>query len=154
MKEIEPCVFIPGLLAKDTLTQVAVDGKRNLEPFHAYAKEHKLPIDILEDSKFTGNVEIHRDEADLWGCIEGEVTFIVGGKAKDAKVREKNGVIDDLEIRATEIVGGTEHILHAGDWLLIPAGQPHQHKTESMARLWIIKIPALTPVPLEKFELS
>ena len=149
--EPQPCVFIPRKLSDNSLAQPSEEGKRQLEPFHAFIKENKIPIDILEDKAFSGGVEIHRHEADLWGCIEGEVTFVVGGKAKDPKVRNKNGVINDLELRATEIEGGTEHVLHAGDWLWIPAGQPHLHKTEKMARLWVIKIPVLEPVPLSFF---
>ena len=123
-----------------------------MEPFHAFAKEYKVPIDILEDKEFTGNVEIHRHEADLFGCIEGEVTFVVGGTAVDPRIHEKNGVKNDLELRSTEIKGGEEYVLHIGDWLWIPAGQPHQHKTQSMARLWVIKIPTTAIVPLEHYN--
>ncbi len=147
---LDPSTYINRVRVDEALAQPPQEGKRNLEPFAAFAKEFNLPISILEDSQITGNVEVHRHESDLWLCLEGEVTFVCDGRMKDPKVREKNGIVNDLEIRATEIIGGKEYILHAGDWLLIPAGQPHQHKTETTARLAVIKIPAKTIVPLEQ----
>ena len=35
-------------------------------------------------------------------------------------------------------------ILKQGDWLWIPAGEPHQHSATGTARLVIIKIPSKT----------
>jgi uncharacterized RmlC-like cupin family protein len=49
--------------------------------------------------------------------------------------------IDDREWKAKEIKGGTEVVMKPGDWLWIPAGEPHQHKTSTKARLVIIKVP-------------
>ncbi len=147
---IRPTVFIPKTIVDETLNQPAVQGKRMLEPFHALTKANKLPIDMLEDTEVVGNVEIHRHEGDLWFCLEGEATFICDGKAKDPKIREKDGVKNDLEIRATEIVDGKEYVLKAGDWLWIPPGQPHIHKADATARLVVIKVPTTEPAPLEE----
>jgi len=52
-----------------------------------------------------------------------------------------DGTLDEREIKAKEITGGTEVKLKPGDWLYIPAGEAHTHKTEGIARLVIIKIP-------------
>jgi|SRR5580704_2207029 mannose-6-phosphate isomerase-like protein (cupin superfamily) len=148
---IEPSIFIEKKSVDDTLAQAPVQGKHNLEPFNTLTKNSNLPVNILEDKEFTGGVEIHRHEGDLWLCLEGEVTFICDGRAKDPKVKtNKDGMVNDLEIRATEIIGGKEYVLHAGDWLWIPPGQPHIHKTTTHARLIIIKIPATKVASLEE----
>ena len=59
-----------------------------------------------------------------------------------------DGGVDDREIKSNDIESGEEVILHPGDWLWIPEGQPHLHKTAGIARLAIIKVPAKEVVPL------
>ena len=49
-----------------------------------------------------------------------------------AKLREQKGITQK------ELAD----ILKTGDWLYIPAGEPHQHISESACRLFIIKISA------------
>ena len=61
-----------------------------------------------------------------------------------------DGGVDDKEIKAKKINNGTQHTLHEGDILYIPAGQPHTHETKTEARLYIIKLPAKEMVPLEQ----
>lgn len=133
-----------------TLSQEAVPGKRLLEPLKSRALAEQLPINILEDTKVSNEAEVHRHEGDLWYCIEGEVTFVYGGELVEPWAKQlPDGGTDDYEIKAKEITNGTEAVLKPGDWLWIPAGQPHLHKTAGTARLVIIKIPAKEMVPIE-----
>ena len=148
--ELQPCVFVPKSKIGETLAQPPSQGKRLLEPLKAIAAEAKLPLNILEDKEVSNESEVHRHEGDLWYCLEGEVTFIYGGAMMQPWAKQlPNGGTDDREIKAKEIANGTEVLMHPGDWLWIPAGQPHTHRTDKTARLVIIKIPAKETVPLE-----
>lgn len=154
--ELKPCAFVSRREIDATLAAPAAPGKRLLEPLRSIALMNGLPLNILEDKEIANEVEVHRHEGDLWGCLEGEVTFVYGGelvepwakKLADARLPDGQGGTDDREIKAKSIRGGTEVTLTAGDWLWIPAGQPHAHRTDTTARLYIIKIPARAEVPL------
>ena len=131
----------------ETLAAAPVQGKKSLEPLRTFSKETGFPLNIVENHEVTDNLaEVHMHEADLWGCIEGEATFICGGEMVDPWCKEnKDGTKDEREIKAKEIKGGTEIVLKKGDWLWIPAGEPHQHQATGTARMLIIKV----PVPAE-----
>jgi len=117
-------------------------GKRLLEPLRTFSAENKLPLNILEDKEISNDAEVHTNEGDLWNCLEGEVTFIYGGEMVDPWTsKNPDGSLNEREIKAKEIRNGTKTILKAGDWLWIPAGVPHQHICNDLARLVIIKIP-------------
>lgn len=148
--KLQPSVCIPKSKIDETLASHATQGKRLLEPLKSFALEHNLPINILEDKEISNEAEVHRHEGDLWQCLEGEVTFVHGGTMVNPWAKKlSDGGVDDREIKASEIAGGREVILRPGDWLWIPVGEPHSHRTEGTARLFIIKIPAHEIVPLE-----
>ncbi len=138
------CVFIPKSVTDETLAVPATQGKRLLEPFKSASGSSA--IYILEDSEVDNEFEVHRHEADLWICLEGEVEFEVGGELVLPWAKEG----DDREIKAKvgNARGTTKYQLKTGDVLLIPAGQPHAHRTKGTARLYIVKIPQ-AEVPLE-----
>ena len=107
-------------------------------------KSSDNPVGILEDKDVVNDAEVHKTEGDLWLCLEGEVTFICGGELVDPWFsKDKDGKDKLNELKAKEIKGGTEMTLKPGDWLWIPAGEPHQHKTFGTTRLAIIKIPKI-----------
>ncbi len=126
---------------KAVLEQAPVQGKRQLEPLKTQAKETGFPMTILEDHEVENAGEVHHHEADLWLCLEGEAEFVCGGTLVDgvAKVR-KDGTTDENEWKG-QVEGGTVTIMKPGDWLWIPAGEPHKHSAKGTARLAIIKIP-------------
>ena len=142
---MDSCIFVSGDFIKETLKDKVSQGKRLLEPLKSFAAQHRLPLNILEDHQVSNEAEVHRHEADLWYCLEGEVEFIYGGKMVNPWAKEGN----DKEIKAKEITGGERVVMKPGDWLYIPAGQPHQHQTGGTARLVIIKVPAKQEVSLE-----
>ncbi len=124
------------------LAQETVDGKRELEPLKSFSKAEKLPINILEDTNVVSEIEIHTNVGDMWHSLSGEVTFTLGGDPVDPKVKvNKDGTLNESEIRAERVIGGTELVLTPGDWLWIPPGVPHAHRCEGTARLIIIKVP-------------
>src|SRR6476659_5623517 len=68
----------------------------------------------------SGQSEVHQNWNDNIFIQDGETSFVVGGAATDAKEREPG------ELRGSAISGGKTVVLHAGDYLFVPAGVPHQ----------------------------
>ena len=135
-------VFITKAQIDKTLDQKPIKGKRLLEPLKTFAAEYKLPFNILEDIEILNAPETHMHEADLWGCLEGEVEFVYGGEMINPEFQKNpDGTENKNEITGKEIRGGKKVTLHLGDWLYIEAGEPHQHSCSHAARMIIIKIP-------------
>ncbi len=142
-------MFIPKSVTDETLAVPPTQGKHILEPFKS-ASGGSMTF-ILEDCAVDNKCEVHRHEADLWTCLQGEVEFEVGGELIEPFVRKHaDGSKDGMEVRSNpgNIRGGTKYTLRPGDILFIPAGVPHAHRTQSTARLYVTKIPQ-TEVPLE-----
>ena len=70
----------------------------------------------------SGEVEIHDHDTDIFYIVDGSATFVTGGKAVDTRT------VGPGEIRAKEIVGGTERKLTKGDVIIIPTRVPHWFK--------------------------
>lgn len=140
---MDKCFLVRKEDIDKTLASVPTQGKKLLEPLKSLAAANKLPFNILEDKEILNNdAEVHTHESDLWLCLEGEVKFVYGGELTDPWFKKlADGTEDRREIKAKEIRGGETAILKPGDWLWIPAGQPHQHQCAGTARLAIIKIP-------------
>ena len=136
-------VFIPKKEIDKALAGAATVGKKLLEPFKSFAAASGLPFNILEDKEVLNNeAEVHKHEGDLWLCLEGEASFTYDGELVEPWAKKNaDGTLDEREWKAKEIRGGMKVILKPGDWLWIPAGQPHQHNCAGVARLAIIKIP-------------
>lgn len=118
------------------LSVAPVIGKRML------FKTDSAPLGILEDHMVSNDAEVHKNEGDLWYCLEGEVLFICGGELIEPRFgTNKDGSENQNELKAKGISGGSEMALKAGDWLWIAPGEPHQHKCDKTARLAIIKVP-------------
>src|SRR3989344_2350716 len=135
-------VYISKKQVDETLAVEPTIGKKNLEPFLAFAKANNLPFSILEDHQvMTNNAEVHLDEADLWLCLEGEATFVCDGELVEPWFNKSaDGVENKRELRAKTIKSGTTYKLKPSDWLWIPVGVSHQHSAATTARLVIIKI--------------
>ena len=152
------CGLVPASVVKETLgiPPASLDsGKIQPEPFSGSTKKSAVPVIFLVDNNIpqgTTKVEVHRHEADIFMCIDGEVEFQVEGSLVAPWIwTSPEGKKNDLELRASEIQGGVTYHLTAGDILHIPAGQPHIHWTKpgGFARMWVIKIPTPTLVPFE-----
>jgi mannose-6-phosphate isomerase-like protein (cupin superfamily) len=152
-KIIRSEIVLPSLM---NLTSYA-DGKQNPEPLKSTAKSESIPASILiERNVHEGQnpAELHRHEADLWICLEGSLTFKLGGRLLSPIIKTSStGVKNELEIVGSGIEGGVEETITANDILYIPEGVPHSHWTnDGAARLWIIKIRAVTSIPLSNIE--
>jgi len=69
-----------------------------------------------------GHPELHEKETDIFYVVDGEATFVTGGKMLGGKT------IAPGQVMGTEIVGGQVHHLAKGDVIVIPAGVPHWYK--------------------------
>ena len=141
-EKIGGCTVFGKTGIDEILSQGIKEGKRELEPLKSFAKLEGIPFNILEDTNVVNEIEIHTNMADLWYCIEGEVTFTLGGTPVEpyAKVN-KDGSLSQTEIRTERMEGSYEKVLKPGDWLWIPPNVAHSHRCEGTSRLVIIKIP-------------
>ena len=69
-----------------------------------------------------GQVEVHDKETDIFYIVDGEATFVTGGKMIGGKQTRANQWLGD------DIQGGETHHLAKGDVITIPAGTPHWFK--------------------------
>ena len=69
-----------------------------------------------------GHVEMHEKETDVFYIVDGDATFITGGKMVGGKLSKPGQWL------GTDIQGGTVHHLSKGDVITIPAGVPHWYK--------------------------
>jgi mannose-6-phosphate isomerase-like protein (cupin superfamily) len=70
-----------------------------------------------------GEVEVHDKETDVIYVVDGEATFVTGGKMTGDR---DNGPAQHL---GTGIQGGESHHLTKGDVIVVAAGVPHWFKT-------------------------
>ena len=69
-----------------------------------------------------GQVEVHDKETDTFYVLDGEATFITGGKMIGGKKSRENQWL------GASIEGGETHHLKKGDFISVPAGMPHWFK--------------------------
>jgi len=69
-----------------------------------------------------GQVEVHDKETDTFYVIDGEATFVTGGKMIGGKLARPSQWL------GTSIEGGETRQLKKGDFIVIPAGIPHWFK--------------------------
>lgn len=137
------CILISASDITKTLLSAPLKGKRLLEPLKSISSTHHIPMNLLEDVEVKETeAEVHLHEADLWFGLEGEVAFVCGGTlVQPTHTKRTDGTENPNELKGEDIVGGREIIVRSGDWLWIPAGQPHKHTCEGVGRVMIIKIP-------------
>ncbi len=69
-----------------------------------------------------GQVEVHDKETDIFYVIDGEATFVTGGKMVGGTLARPDQWL------GTDIEGGEVRQLKQGDFIVIPAGTPHWFK--------------------------
>jgi quercetin dioxygenase-like cupin family protein len=69
-----------------------------------------------------GQVEVHDKETDVLYVLDGEATFVSGGKMVGGKVSRPGQWL------GSDITGGQTHHIAKGDVFVIPAGIPHWFK--------------------------
>ncbi len=82
-----------------------------------------------------GQVEVHVKETDIFYIVEGEATFVTGGRMIGGKESRPNQML------GTDIEGGQVHRLKKGDFIAIPAGTPHWFKEVPVAiNYYMVKV--------------
>ena len=69
-----------------------------------------------------GQAEVHTKETDIFYVVEGDATFVTGGRVIGGKETQPN------QIRGEAIDGGETFHLKKGDVVTVPAGVPHWFK--------------------------
>lgn len=80
---------------------------------------------VLANRAVQRGAEMHDKTNHVFIIVDGEATFVTGGKLVNAKV------ISPGQTRADGIEGGVEHRLSKGDVITIPANTPHWWKDTS-----------------------
>jgi mannose-6-phosphate isomerase-like protein (cupin superfamily) len=82
-----------------------------------------------------GQVEVHEKETDVIHVIDGEATFVTGGKMIGGKVTKPGQML------GTNIQGGETHHLTKGDVIVVPAGTPHWFKeVPNSVSYYVVKV--------------
>lgn len=77
---------------------------------------------VLAQRRGSGEVEVHEKTNHVFIIVEGEATFVTGGKLVGAKNTAPE------QIRAASVEGGQTYHLTKGDVITVPAGTPHWFK--------------------------
>jgi len=80
---------------------------------------------VLANRAMQREAEMHDKTNHIFIIVDGEATFVTGGKLVNPKV------ISPGQTRGGGIEGGTEHRLSKGDVITIPANTPHWWKDTS-----------------------
>ena len=90
----------------------------------------------LEVRSASRAASVHETEAEMFYVIEGAGTLVTGGKL----VGETRTNAENLS--GTAIEGGVTRRVSKGDWILVPAGEPHQYPAvEGELRLMALHLP-------------
>jgi mannose-6-phosphate isomerase-like protein (cupin superfamily) len=119
------------------LTTAALFTRADSEPSVTYISHEKVAASLTQGGTLLrasdlivmgahrsggGHVELHEKETDVFYVVEGEATFVTGGKMIGGKVTSPGQHL------GTDIEGGVVHHLTKGDVMVIPAGIPHWFK--------------------------
>jgi len=77
---------------------------------------------------------LHETEAELFYVIDGAGTLVTGGKL----IEEKRTNVENLS--GTGIEGGVSKRVAKGDWILVPAGVPHQYPAVEKGGLTVMSL--------------
>jgi quercetin dioxygenase-like cupin family protein len=84
-----------------------------------------------------GIPEVHDADTDIFYILDGEATFVTGGKVLDPKTESAG------ETRGSRINGGDSHRLVKGDVIVIPRGLPHWFsEVPKMVNYFVVKVSA------------
>jgi len=118
-----PVAFFDSKTVSDAFAKGAVleDGS-NGENYMVHASRREKP----------GMSEVHELDTDIIYVLDGNATFVTGGKSIDPKLVAQN------EFRGTSIDGGETRDLKKGDVVIIPKGTPHWFKQVDGAFLYYV----------------
>ena len=105
-----------------SITQTTVVTAAEVETRTANGNLIRLaPYNVnMELRKMGQAASVHETEAELFYVIDGAGTLVTGGKL----IEERRTNAENLS--GTGIEGGVTKRVSKGDWILVPAGEPHQ----------------------------
>jgi mannose-6-phosphate isomerase-like protein (cupin superfamily) len=93
------------------------------------------PYNVNMEHRIMGQAaSVHETEAELFFVVEGTGTLVTGGKLKE----EKRTNAENLSGSAIE--GGVSKKVSKGDWIMVPAGVPHQFPSVDAGGLTLMSL--------------
>src|SRR5262245_57983319 len=93
------------------------------------------PYNVNMEHRIMGQAaSVHDTEAELFYVVDGAGTLVTGGKLKD----EKRTNAENLT--GSGIEGGVSKRVSKGDWIMVPAGVPHQFPSVDAGALTLMSL--------------
>ena len=93
------------------------------------------PYNVNMEHRIMGQAaSVHETEAELFYVLDGAGTLVTGGKLKE----EKRTNAENLT--GSGIEGGVSKKVSKGDWIMIPAGVPHQYPSVDAGGLTLMSL--------------
>ena len=93
------------------------------------------PYNVNMEHRIMGQAaSVHETEAELFYVVDGAGTLVTGGKLKE----EKRTNAENLSGSAIE--GGVSKKVSKGDWIMVPAGVPHQFPSVDAGGLTLMSL--------------
>jgi len=101
--------------------EIAVAFEQSLALYDGVPEKKNYRGSVVHRDK-GGEVEIHKKDTDVFYILEGEATFVTGGRATGGKETAPD------EIRIATMEGGVTRKITKGDVIVIPANVTHWFK--------------------------
>jgi mannose-6-phosphate isomerase-like protein (cupin superfamily) len=93
------------------------------------------PYNVNMEHRIMGQAaSVHETEAELFYVLDGAGTLVTGGKLKE----EKRTNAENLT--GSGIEGGVSKKVSKGDWIMVPAGVPHQYPSVDAGGLTLMSL--------------
>jgi mannose-6-phosphate isomerase-like protein (cupin superfamily) len=93
------------------------------------------PYNVNMEHRIMGQAaSVHETEAELFYVVDGTGTLVTGGKLKE----EKRTNAENLS--GSGIEGGVSKKVSKGDWIMVPAGVPHQYPSVDASGLTLMSL--------------
>ena len=93
------------------------------------------PYNVNMEHRIMGQAaSVHETEAELFYVVDGAGTLVTGGKLKE----EKRTNAENLT--GSGIEGGVSKKVAKGDWIMVPAGVPHQYPSVDAGGLTLMSL--------------
>ena len=93
------------------------------------------PYNVNMEHRIMGQAaSVHETEAELFYVLDGAGTLVTGGKLKE----EKRTNAENLS--GSGIEGGVSKKVSKGDWIMVPAGVPHQYPSVDAGGLTLMSL--------------
>ena len=113
--------------AADLRAQLAKMTEDRPNQEHTYVERVGVWRLSVEHRKLPQRPAIHQQEGEMWAVIDGTATIRTGGKIEGAAAPTAATTTQAAgNVFGKAIVGGTDHRVGPGDFLLIPENVPHE----------------------------